>query len=82
MTEVFVDIREIGRNIEGNPDVKNVIDLLESEYIKRKEESRFLIFVKTRATAIALKDILPGYLRSTYLTGSHKCITQGGKSLL
>ncbi|XP_052070238.1 antiviral innate immune response receptor RIG-I-like [Mytilus californianus] len=78
LRDVFVDIREIGRNIERNPDVKEVIELLESEYRKRKEESRFLIFVKTRATAIALKDILPGYLRSTYLTGSHKCITQGG----
>ncbi|XP_071130636.1 antiviral innate immune response receptor RIG-I-like [Mytilus edulis] len=78
LKEVFVDIREIGRKLEKNPDVKAVIELLDSEYQKCKEDSRFLIFVKTRATARALVDELPDYLRSTYLTGSHKCIDEDG----
>ncbi|XP_052070219.1 antiviral innate immune response receptor RIG-I-like isoform X6 [Mytilus californianus] len=78
LKEVFVDIREIGRKIEKNPDVKAVIELLDREYQKCKEDSRFLIFVKTRATARALIDVLPDYLRSTYLTGSHKCIAEDG----
>ncbi|CAC5394241.1 DDX58 [Mytilus coruscus] len=78
LKEVFVDIREIGRKIEKNPDVKAVIELLDREYQKCKEDSRFLIFVKTRATARALTDVLPDYLRSTYLTGSHKCIAEDG----
>ncbi|CAC5409073.1 DDX58 [Mytilus coruscus] len=78
LKEVFVDIREIGRKIEKNPDVKAVIELLDREYQKWKEDSRFLIFVKTRATAKALINVLPDYLRSTYLTGSHKCIAEDG----
>lgn len=78
MTEVFVDIREIGRKLEKNPDVKALIELLDREYQKCTEDSRFLIFVKTRATARALVDVLPDYLRSAYLTGSHKCIAEDG----
>ncbi|CAC5409074.1 DDX58 [Mytilus coruscus] len=78
LKEVFVDIREIGRKIEKNPDVKTVIELLDREYQKCKDDSRFLIFVKTRATARALTDVLPDYLKSTYLTGSHKCIAEDG----
>lgn len=79
ITEVFVKVREAaGRNVQRNPDVKAVIDLLDIEYKKRKEDSRFFIFVKTRATAIALKDVLPDYLKSTHLTGSHECRDKGG----
>ena len=80
-TEVFAEIREIGRNIETNPDIKAVLGKLESEYQKLGEESRFMIFVKTRATARALAERLPDYLRSTYLTGSHKSKEEGGSFL-
>lgn len=76
--DVVADIREIGRNIEGNPDILAVVERIESEYKELKEESRFIIFVKTRATAIALSERLPDYLRSTYLTGSHKSVEEGG----
>lgn len=79
---MFANIREIGRNIEGNPDVLAVVERIESEYTELIEESRFIIFVKTRATAKALSERLPDYLRSTYLTGSHKSVEEGGKYLL
>ncbi|CAG2223445.1 DDX58 [Mytilus edulis] len=75
---VFAELREIGRNIEGNPDVKNVIERIENEYQLLKEESRFIIFVKARATAKALAERLPSYLRSTHLTGSHKSVEEAG----
>ncbi|VDI63527.1 interferon-induced helicase C domain-containing protein 1, partial [Mytilus galloprovincialis] len=78
LEDVVADIREIGRNIEGNPDILAVVERIESEYKELKEESRFIIFVKTRATAIALSERLPDYLRSTYLTGSHKSVEAGG----
>ncbi|CAC5401441.1 DDX58 [Mytilus coruscus] len=79
LEEVFVKVRETaGRNIDRNPDVKAVIELLDIEYRKRKEDSRFFIFVETRATAMALKDILPDYLRCAYLTGSSECRDKGG----
>ncbi|XP_052069151.1 interferon-induced helicase C domain-containing protein 1-like [Mytilus californianus] len=78
LRDVFAEIREIGRNIEGNPDVKNVIERIENEYQLLKEDSRFIIFVKTRATAKALAERLPSYLRSTHLTGSHKSVEEGG----
>lgn len=78
---MFAEIREIGRYIEGNPDIKVVIERIENAYQQLEEESRFIIFVKTRATAIALAERLPGYLRSTYLTGSHKSVEEGGSNL-
>ncbi|CAG2251237.1 IFIH1 [Mytilus edulis] len=58
LEDVVADIREIGRNIEGNPDILAVVERIESEYKELKEESRFIIFVKTRATAIALSERL------------------------
>lgn len=79
---MFAELREIGRNIEGNPDVKNVIERIENEYQLLKEESRFIIFVKARATAKALAERLPSYLRSTHLTGSHKSVEEAGNYLL
>ncbi|VDI64067.1 interferon-induced helicase C domain-containing protein 1 [Mytilus galloprovincialis] len=79
LRDVFAEIREIGRYIEGNPDIKVVIERIENAYQQLEEESRFIIFVKTRATAIALAERLPGYLRSTYLTGSHKSVEEGGR---
>ncbi|XP_063444871.1 antiviral innate immune response receptor RIG-I-like [Mytilus trossulus] len=78
LRDVFAELREIGRNIEGNPDVKNVIERIENEYQLLKEESRFIIFVKARATAKALAERLPSYLRSTHLTGSHKSVEEAG----
>ncbi|CAG2251243.1 DDX58 [Mytilus edulis] len=79
LRDVFAEIREIGRYIEGNPDIKAVIERIENAYQQLEEDSRFIIFVKTRATAIALAERLPGYLRSTYLTGSHKSVEEGGR---
>jgi hypothetical protein len=55
---------------------------IEEEFRKFGEESRFLIFVKTRSTAEALSERLPPYLRSTYLTGSHISKDEGGKAEL
>ncbi|CAC5397214.1 DDX58 [Mytilus coruscus] len=80
LRDVIADIREIGRNIEGNPDIQTVIGRIESEHQQLEEDSRFIIFVKTRATAKALAERLPDYLRSTYLTGSHKSAEEGGRS--
>jgi ERCC4-related helicase len=39
--------------VESNPDVDEIIKTLEQEFEKQKEDSRFLIFVKARATAKA-----------------------------
>ncbi|XP_063446937.1 antiviral innate immune response receptor RIG-I-like [Mytilus trossulus] len=78
LRDVFAGIRESVRDIERNPDVNMVIDLIKKEYQLLKEDSRFIIFVKTGATAKALAERLPGYLRSTYLTGSHRLVEEGG----
>ena len=69
---------KLGRNVEKNPDVYEIIKKLEEEYEKRKEESRFLIFVKTRASAKALAKRLPANFKCTYLTGSQKSKDNAG----
>lgn len=74
-------MKEIGGNIGGNPDIKNVIKCIENDYQIYKEDSRFIIFVKTRTTAKALAERLPGYLRSTHLTGYRKSVQEGGNHL-
>jgi ERCC4-related helicase len=79
--EVLHTIIGLGRRVEGNPDIKEIIMKIEEEFRKFGEESRFLIFVKTRSTAEALSERLPPYLRSTYLTGSHISKDKGGKAV-
>lgn len=69
----------LGRGVESNPDIKEIIMKIEEEFKKFGEESRFLIFVKARSTAEALSERLPPYLKSTYLTGSHISKDEGGK---
>lgn len=78
---MFAEIKDTGRYIKSNPDVKVVIERIENAYQQLKEDSRFIIFVKTRATAIALAERLPDYLRSTYLTGSNESVKERGSNL-
>ena len=81
LSDVYTDIFKLGRDLEGNPDINEIVKAMEQEYDKMKEQSRFLIFVKTRATAKALAERLPDYLKSTHLTGSHASTTEGGIQL-
>jgi ERCC4-related helicase len=55
--EVLHKIIGLGRRVEGNPDIKEIIMKIEEEFRKFGEESRFLIFVKTRSTAFQLLNI-------------------------
>ena len=48
-SEVSASLLKLGRDVEKNPDVYEIIKKLEEEYEKRKEESRFLIFVKNKS---------------------------------
>lgn len=68
-TDVVAEIQEITRNVDCKADIQVIIENIEGEYQRLEEDSRFLILVKTRAAATALAMRLPGYLRSTYLTG-------------
>ena len=60
---------ELGNIVERNPDVIEIINTLEHELKQQQVDSRFIIFVKRRATAKALAERLPQYLHSLYLTG-------------
>ncbi|CAC5377971.1 IFIH1 [Mytilus coruscus] len=80
LDEVLNKIYELGRRIEGNPDVEKIIEVLKDEYQKQGEESRFLIFVKTRTTAKALAEKLPEEFNSRHLTGSQVSKEEGGLS--
>lgn len=75
--EVVDKIYELGR-IEGNPDVEEIIKVLNNEYQKQEDKSRFLIFVKTRMTAKALAEKLPEEFNSRHLTGSQVSKEEGG----
>ncbi|CAC5418804.1 DDX58 [Mytilus coruscus] len=76
--DVFAEIREIGRKIEGENDIQAIIEIIESEYQRLEEDSGFIICVMTRAAAKAVAERLPGYLRCTNLTGLHKSVEEGG----
>ena len=69
LADVYIRLIELEKIVESNPDVDEIIKTLEQEFEKQKEDSRFLIFVKARATAKALANRLPLYLKSSYLTG-------------
>ncbi|CAG2239877.1 DDX58 [Mytilus edulis] len=69
LRDVVAEIQEITRNVDCKADIQVIIENIEGEYQRLKEDSRFFILVKTRAAATALAMRLPGYLRSTYLTG-------------
>jgi len=69
LADVYIRLTELEKTVESNPDVDEIIKTLEQEFEKQKEDSRFLIFVKARATAKALANRLPLYLKSSYLTG-------------
>ncbi|XP_063405225.1 ATP-dependent RNA helicase DHX58-like isoform X1 [Mytilus trossulus] len=66
--------------VECNPDVQEIIHRLEREYEKQGDNSRFFIFVKTRATARALAKRLEHlkYLNCKYFTGSQVGLEDGG----
>ncbi|CAG2188946.1 unnamed protein product [Mytilus edulis] len=55
---------EIRHSVESNPDVNEIIKTLLQEYEILNEDSRFLVFVKTRASAKALAKRLPHCLKS------------------
>ncbi|XP_076079276.1 interferon-induced helicase C domain-containing protein 1-like [Mytilus galloprovincialis] len=80
LNEVFTKVYALGRRIEGNPDVEKIIEVLKKEYQKQEEDSRFLIFVKTRTTAKSLVEKLPVELNSRHLTGSQVSKEEGGLS--
>ncbi|XP_052088244.1 ATP-dependent RNA helicase DHX58-like [Mytilus californianus] len=66
--------------VEENPDVQKIIHLLQTEYEKQGDNSRFLIFVKTRATAMLLAKRLENMknLNCQYFTGSQVGLEDGG----
>ncbi|VDI14638.1 ATP-dependent RNA helicase DDX58 [Mytilus galloprovincialis] len=66
--------------VECNPDVQEIIHWLQREYEKQGDNSRFFIFVKTRATARALAKRLEHLknLNCQYFTGSQVGIEDGG----
>lgn len=70
--------------IEKNPDVLKIIDILENMYKIHGENSRFFIFVKTRATAKAFAERLRNsdleHLNSQHFTGSQVAAEYGGFS--
>lgn len=67
--------------VECNPDVQEIIHWLQREYEKQGDNSRFFIFVKTRATARALAKRLEHLknLNCEYFTGSQVGIEDGGE---
>ncbi|CAC5370896.1 DDX58 [Mytilus coruscus] len=68
------------QQVECNPDVQEIIHWLQREYEKQGDNSRFFIFVKTRATAKALAKQLE-YLKNLscqYFTGSQVGLEDGG----
>lgn len=77
-TDVVAEIRESSRTIEGKTDIQIIIENIESNYQRLEKCSRFVVLVKTRAAATALTMRLPGYLRSTYLTGLQESLEEGG----
>lgn len=69
------------QQVEDNPDVQEIIRWLQREYEKQGENSRFFIFVKTRATARALSKRLEDLrnLNCQYFTGSQVALEDGGE---
>lgn len=72
-------MQENRRTVDGNPDVNEIANALTNEYEKLKDNARFLVFVKTRASAVALAKRLPLVLKATHLTGSAKSTDRAGK---
>lgn len=75
-------LMELRNEVEGNPDVNEIISALLKEYEILKENSRFLVFVKTRASAKALAKRLPECLKATHLTGGTKSKDKAGKVIV
>ncbi|CAG2185776.1 unnamed protein product [Mytilus edulis] len=75
-------LMELRNEVEGNPDVNEIISALLKEYEILKEDSRFLVFVKTRASAKALAKRLPECLQATHLTGGTKSKDKAGKVIV
>ena len=73
-----MQIRKFKGMVEDNPDITAIKKTLQEEYEKQKEDSRFLIFVKTRITAKLLAEHLPDYLNCCHLTGSQVTKEKGG----
>jgi ERCC4-related helicase len=76
-SEVYLRLVELENSVESNPDVIEIINTLEQEYQRQQDDSRSIIFVKRRATAKALAERLPQYLKSLYLTGKRSKDTCG-----
>ena len=68
-SEVYLRLVDLDNIVESNPDVIEIINTLEQEFQQQQDDSRFIIFVKRRATAKALAKRLPQNLKSLYLTG-------------
>lgn len=68
--------------VENNPDVNEIIRTLVHEYEILKEDSRFIVFVKTRASAKALAKRLPECLKATHLTGRTKAKDKAGNKIV
>ncbi|XP_052071608.1 antiviral innate immune response receptor RIG-I-like isoform X2 [Mytilus californianus] len=78
LKDVTTRLREIRHDVESNPDVNEIIKTLLQEYELLNEDSRFLVFVKTRASAKALAKRLPECLKATHLTGGTKSKDKAG----
>ncbi|XP_071130630.1 ATP-dependent RNA helicase DHX58-like [Mytilus edulis] len=78
LKDVTSVLREMRHEVENNPDVNEIIRTLVHEYEILKEDSRFIVFVKTRASAKALAKKLPECLKATHLTGRTKAKDKAG----
>ncbi|CAC5414135.1 DDX58 [Mytilus coruscus] len=78
LKDVTSVLREMRHDVESNPDVNEIIRTLVQEYEILKEDSRFIVFVKTRASAKALAKRLPECLKATHLTGGTKAKDKAG----
>lgn len=69
------------QQVDENPNVTTIINILEEEYKKEGDSSRFLIFVRTRVTAKALAKRLQHlkHLNCQYFTGSQVGLEDGGE---
>ncbi|VDI82498.1 Hypothetical predicted protein [Mytilus galloprovincialis] len=81
LNEVCIFMKSLEtQQVDENPNVTTIINILEEEYKKEGDSSRFLIFVRTRVTAKALAKRLQHlkHLNCQYFTGSQVGLEDGG----
>ena len=66
----------------SNTDLMQLVKILEGEYKRRRLNSRFMVFVRTRMIAKILAERLPADLKACHLTGSSVSDEKGGKYYL